>query len=194
MKKSPFIVAGPQTGEDILPITDKVFAGVPEIDLNMVALASNDQDELRAIRESRYNSLQEKMADFPSSPDELITYNSAGEQVFTPTKLLNASNNYQQTQAIVQHKKQLSVANPFSILFNNKTKNAQTFTLDLDLNIPSKDLIKMLFEQNDSDEIKQHFIEYIQHLLDLPAIQEKLVESMLEYYNINTDTNEETTE
>lgn len=54
----------------------------------------------------------------------------------------------------------------------------------------------MLFEQNDSDEIKQHFIEYIEHLLDLPAIQKQLVESMLEYYDINQneDLNEEITE
>lgn len=189
---SPFIVAGPETGPDILPQTDKVFAGVPPIDINMVALASNDQDEFRAIRENRYNSIQEKIADFPGGPDQSIVYNASGEGIFTPTpKLLNSSNgnNAQQIE------KKLSNANPFSILFNSKTKNTQTFTLDLDLNIPSKDLIKMLFEQNDSEEIKQHFIEYIEHLLDLPGIQNQLVESLLEYYSINKEeTNEEITE
>ena len=189
--KSPFIIAGPETGPDILPQTDKIFAGVPEIDITMVALASNDMSEVQALRESRYNSLQEKMADFPGGPDQAIVYNNSGEQVFVPNNLLLKAGNEPTPLP-----KKLSATDPFSILFNSKTKNAQTFSLELDLNIPSKDLIKMLFEQNDSDEIKQHFIEYIEHLLDLPAIQKQLVESMLEYYDINQneDLNEEITE
>jgi hypothetical protein len=189
--KSPFIIAGPQTGNDIIPPTalDKVHAEVPSIDINMVALSSGDADEFRILRESRYNSLQEKMQDFPGE------YNAAGEQFLLPSVNIQQS---QQPITVVTSKQLLpllSTANPFSMLFNSKTKNTQTFTLDLDLNVPSKDLIKMLFEQNDSEEIKDHFVEYIKHLLDLPGIQEKLVESMLDYYNINlSKNNEEITE
>ena len=133
--KSTFIIAGPQTGPDIIPnIPDKVFAGVPEIDISMVALASNDANELQAIRESRYNSIQEKLSDFSSE------YNAAGEQFLLPSR------NAQHAPPPLRYPeepKRLAPSNPFTMLFNSKPKNSQTFTLDLDLNIPSKDLIKL---------------------------------------------------